>query len=96
MRRILGIICILIAVASGGWIAAVIFFSTSTENLTHIGDVSAREGTTVQFVGGGYKLIGPGQIAIVKPIVLDVDRVLWLLSAVSAFASGVVLLRKSP
>ena len=94
MRKLLGILCILIAVASGGWKAAYDAYAGGTRfDLMHVGDVSVSEGATVQFVGrDDYHLVGPGEFSVVRPIVLQVNAILWLLSAVLAFAAGITLL----
>ena len=96
MKKILGVLCILIAVASGGWKVGKMYLSDNTSNLIHVGDVSVREGTTVQFVGQDQNLIGPGMISVVKPAILQIEGILWLLSATFAFVSGITLLRKTP
>ena len=45
MRKLLGILCILIAVASGGWKAAYDAYAGGTRfDLMHVGDVSVSEG----------------------------------------------------
>ena len=92
VRKLLGVLCILIAVASGGWKAFDLYMGGTRSDLRHIGDVSVSEGTTVKFADQDYELIGAGQISIVKPIVLQVNGILWLLSAILALAAGITLL----
>jgi hypothetical protein len=97
VRKLLGILCILIGIASAGWKAY--DFHTGgayPADLIHVGEVFVSKGATVQFVGpGDYSLDGHGEsveFSVVKPVVLKVDRILWLLSAALAFVAGITLL----
>jgi hypothetical protein len=95
VTKLLGVLCILVAVASAGWKAYSLSYTGDDAGLRHIGDVSVSDGTTVQFTDKGYNVLGVGRIDVVRPIVLQVDRSLWLASAALAFAAGIVLLNKS-
>jgi hypothetical protein len=96
VAKLLAVLCILVAVASVGWKAYSLGYTGGDAGLRHIGDVSVSDGTTVQFSDKGYHVVGAGRIDVVLPIVLQVDRSLWLASAALAFAAGVVLLNKTP
>jgi hypothetical protein len=95
VTKLLGILCIVVAVASIGWKAYSLGYTGDDAGLRHIGDVSVSDGTTVQFTDKGYHVVGAGGIDVVLPIVLQVDRALWLASAALAFAAGIVLLNKA-
>ena len=93
MRKLLGVLCILVAVASGGWKAYDAYAGGTRSDLMHVGDVSVSEGATVQFVSqDDYHLVGLGELSVVRPIVHQVNGILWSLSAVLAFAAGITLL----
>lgn len=97
VRKLLVILCILAAVASAGWEAYDAYAGGTRSDLMHVGDFSVSEGATVQFTGqDDYHLVGLGEFSVVRPLVLQVNGILWLLSAVLAFAAGIALLAKRP